>query len=273
MILVKDIYLSKDCFKFNYFIKNTFLLRYFFRKFMLYNVCMRIQIFIITFFIASGIYAQEKEIKTEIDFDAVDSLYSEDQFYLNITYNALQKRPDGIAQNKLSPGFSFGFLRDMPINKKRTFAVAAGLGYSIAVYNQNLGIREVGGTNNYQVFDSEISFSKNKLSLHFVDLPIEFRWRDSTPDSHIFWRVYSGVKLSYLFYDQYTSVASIGDFKQSRNKDLNQFHYGIYVALGWNTWNFYAYYGLNPLFKSTAKIDNESIDMNTANFGLMFYIL
>ena len=236
----------------------------------LFNTCsMRFYLFIITFFTTLGIFAQEQEI----DFDAVDSLYREDQFYLNITYNALQKRPDGIAQNKLSPGFAFGFLRDMPINKKRTFAIAAGLGYSLGIYNQNLGIRDAGGTNSYQVLDSEVSFSKNKLSLHYIDLPIEFRWRDSTPDSHVFWRVYTGVKLSYLLYDQYKSVASIGDFKQTGNKDFNQFHYGIYVAVGWNTWNFYAYYGLNPLLKSSAQIDNKAIDMNTTNFGLMFYIL
>ena len=230
---------------------------------------MRIYLFIITFFLTLGTYAQQQEI----DFDAVDSLYREDQFYFNITYNALQKRPDGIKQNKLSPGIAFGFLRDMPINKKRTFAIAAGLGYSLSVYNQNLQITEGAGTYSYQIPDAVTSFSKNKLSLHTVDLPIEFRWRDSTPESHIFWRVYTGFKLSYLFYDQYKSEGSAGNVTISNNKDLNQFKYGVYVAAGWNTWNFYAYYGLNPMFKSSAKIGNQSIDMNTANFGLMFYIL
>jgi hypothetical protein len=230
---------------------------------------MRISLFIITFFATLGTFAQQEEI----DFDAVDSLYREDQFYFNITYNALQKRPDGITQNKLSPGIAFGFLRDMPINKKRTFAIAAGLGYSLSVYNQNLRITEAGGTYTYQIPDEDTSFSKNKLSLHTVDLPIEFRWRDSTPESHIFWRVYTGLKLSYVFYDRYKSEGSAGSVVMSNNKDLNQFHYGIYLAAGWNTWNFYAYYGLNPLFKSSAKIETQSIDMNTANFGLMFYIL
>ena len=244
---------------------------------MTYYSTMRFSLFIITFFSTISIFAQVKgnkiEVKDELYFDAPDSLYREDQFYLNISYNALQKRTDGITQNKLSPGIAFGFLRDMPINKKRTIAVAAGLGYSIALYNQNLGIRDSGGTNAYQVLNSNITFSKNKLSLYFVDLPVEFRWRNSTPESHIFWRVYTGVKLSYLLYDQYKSEASIGDFKQSNNKDLNQFQYGVYVAAGWNTWNFYFYYGLNPIFKSSAKIDGQSIDMNTTNFGLMFYIL
>lgn len=238
---------------------------------------MRIRLFILLFFRALGAFAQETEvkpeIKDEIQFDAIDSLYREDQFYLNITYNALQKRPDGVTQNKLSPGIALGFLRDMPINKKRTIAFAAGLGYSLAIYNQNLGIRDVGGVNTYQVFDSDVSVSRNKFSLHFVDLPIEFRWRDSTPESHIFWRVYTGVKFSYLVYDYYKSQTSVDNFSQSGNADFNKFHYGIYLAAGWNTWNFYAYYGLNPLFKDSAKIEGRSIDMNTANFGLMFYIL
>ena len=234
---------------------------------------MRNYLFILAFFTALGTYAQQEEVKKdEIDFDAVDSLYREDQFYFNITYNALQKRPIGITQNKLSPGIALGFLRDMPFNKKRTFAVAAGLGYSLSVYNQNLGISEAGGTYSYQAPDENTSFSKNKLSLHTVDLPIEFRWRDSTPESHVFWRIYTGVKFSYLFYDTYKSETSAGTVKISNNKDLNQFHYGVYVAAGWNTWNFYAYYGLNPLFKD-AKLGGQSIEMNTTNFGLMFYIL
>jgi hypothetical protein len=230
---------------------------------------MRIYLIIITFFTALSIIAQEKEI----NFDAIDSLYREDQFYLNITYNALQRRPSEITQNKLSPGFAGGFLRDMPINKSRTVSIAAGLGYSLAIYSQNLGISNVDGTNTYQALDPNIYYSKNKISFHYIDIPIEFRWRNSTPDSHIFWRVYSGFKLSYLFYDEYKSVSSNATVTQSHNKDLNPLQYGVYLTFGWNTWNFYFYYGLNPLFKSSAKIDGESINMNTTNFGLMFYIL
>lgn len=214
-------------------------------------------------------YSQQKEI----DFDALDSLYREDQFYLNITYNALQKQPAGVTQNKLSTGLGLGFLRDMPINKSRTVSIAAGLGYSLAIYNHNLGISETNGLNTYEVLGVNETFTKNKMSFHQVDVPLEFRWRNSTPESHVFWRVYSGLKLSYLFYDEYKSVSSNGTIKLSNNKDLNQIQYGVYLTVGWNTWNFYAYYGLNPLLKSTAKIDNQPILMNTTNFGLMFYIL
>lgn len=231
---------------------------------------MRIKILLLFLFSATIALAQN----VETDFDAPDSLFREDQFYLNITYNTLQKVPDGLQQTKFSPGFSVGFLRDMPINTSRTFAVAAGLGYSLSVYNQNLGIFESNNVTTYEILNAEgVSVSKDKLSLHYVDLPIEFRWRNATPDNHRFWRVHLGVKLSYLVANQYKLVSTAGNLTNNNLNDLSKFHYGLYLSTGWNTWNIYAYYGFNPIFTADAKIDGQSIDMNTAKFGLMFYIL
>jgi hypothetical protein len=58
----------------------------------------------------------------------------------------------------------------------------------------------------------------------------------------------------------------------SNNKDFNKFQYGAYITSGYNSINVYAYYGLNSLFQS-AKTTTESIDMNSLNIGIMFYIL
>jgi hypothetical protein len=63
--------------------------------------------------------------------------YREDQFYVGISYNILQNKPSGFSQNSFSSGFTFGFLRDMPINATRTFAIAPGLGFSYQNYHQN----------------------------------------------------------------------------------------------------------------------------------------
>lgn len=231
---------------------------------------MKIKILLLCLISTMGVLAQN----VETDFDAPDSLFREDQFYLNITYNTLQKVPDGLQQTKFSPGFSVGFLRDMPINASRTFAMAAGLGYSLSVYNQNLGIFESNNTTTYEILNAEgVSVSKDKLSLHYVDLPVEFRWRNATPDNHRFWRVHLGVKLSYLVANQYKLVSTAGNLTNTNLNDLSKFNYGLYLSTGWNTWNIYAYYGFNPIFTSDAKIDGQTIDMNTAKFGLMFYIL
>jgi len=222
-------------------------------------------------FSASTIFSQEKQLLSPII--AVDSLYREDQFYLGLTYNSLFNKTSGITQNKFSSGITFGFLRDMPINKSRTVALGLGLGLSYNKCSQNLLLSETNQTISYTTIVSGVDYSKNKLDQYYLDVPLEFRWRTSTPENHRFWRIYSGFKMSYLLWDNYVHIDSDTNYKISKNDDLNKIQLGTYIAFGYNTWNFYAYYGLTPFFKSSAKINNESLGLNTLNIGLMFYIL
>lgn len=202
-----------------------------------------------------------------------DSLYREDQIYASIAYYLLQGKPGGFSQNSFSTNLTIGVLRDIPLNKARTYSIAAGLGYAYNNIKYNLKVSETTGGYNYEVVP-ENSFSRNKLVLHYAELPIEFRWRDSDGVSHKFWRVYLGFKVSLLFADKAEFESGGGDIKVRRNDDLNRFVYGAYLSAGWNTWNLYAYYGLNPIFKSSATLPGgESIDLYSVNFGLMFYIL
>lgn len=208
----------------------------------------------------------------EVNFDAPDSLYREDQFYAGITYNVLQNRPTNVSQNSFSTGLQIGFLRDFPINKKRTWAIAPGFGFSFANYKQNLVISNLNSKIEYNLPTSGVPIDKNKFTFCSVDLPIEVRWRNSTPDSHIFWRIYSGFKLSYLFYNRSQHKTPYNTYTINNNSDFNKLQYGVYIAAGYNTWNFYAYYGLNSIFKK-AQINNQPIEMKSLNLGLQFYIL
>jgi hypothetical protein len=222
-------------------------------------------------FIALNVFSQETKLPAPMI--AVDSLYREDQFYVSFSYNILLNRPDGISQNKFSSGFAGGFLRDMPINKKRTIAIASGIGVSYNKYFQNLVIAKSNEIPVYNPISPGVNYSKNKFDQVFIDVPIEFRWRTSTPESHKFWRIYSGVKLSYLVANKSRYVDDKYNIKVTRNDDFNKFQVGTYLVWGYNTWNFYGYYGLTPLFGSNAKVNNEAVEFNTLNFGLMFYIL
>lgn len=209
---------------------------------------------------------------------AVDSLYREDQFYFGITYNILQNLPTGITKSKFSPGISVGFLRDMPINKNRTFAIALGVGYSLSVLRENMYTYDLPDSNGavtrtYEVLSDDSFYDKNKQTLSYIDVPLEIRWRTSTPDSHKFWRIYAGFKVSYLIGDRYKFINDVQTITIKNNADLNKFQYGCYLATGWNSVNFYAYYSLNPIFKSTTQLAGQPIKMNTLNVGFMFYIL
>jgi hypothetical protein len=213
-----------------------------------------------------------QEIETEKKVAKVDSLYREDQFYASMSFSMMQTKPQSYSVTKLSAGFSAGFLRDMPINKSRTIAIAAGLGASYNKFVHNLIVTKPASEIIYSVI-SPSDFDKNKLELATLDVPVELRWRNSTPESHRFFRIYSGVKMSYVAFSKSRLIVGGETFKIRNSPDITNFRTSVYLAIGYNTWNFYGSYGLTPIFKSNAKVDSQEIGLNNLNLGLMFYIL
>ena len=233
---------------------------------------MRIFLSCFLFISFSSLFSQEIAVPEIVPLVKVDSLYSEDQFYFAITYNLLANRPAGLTQNKFSSGFKAGFLRDMPVNKARTVAIATGIGITYDNYNENMSITGTAENAVYNIINSNENYSKSKFSQLALDVPIEFRWRTSTYKSHKFWRIYTGIKFSYLLYDKSVFNNENNNVEITGNNDFNKFQYGAYISSGYNTINLYAYYGLNPLFKS-AIINGQKLDMRSVSLGIIFYIL
>ena len=212
----------------------------------------------ILFFLWIPFFCFSQEIKPI----EIDSLYREDQFYASLSYNLIQNRPDGFKQFSFSPGISFGVLRDLPISKNRHWAIALGIGYSYNNIKQFINSEEIVGA-------TENTSSENirtTITSHSVDIPIEIRWRNSTPNSHSFWRIYTGFKTSYVFNSKLKLESTTESSKESISDEINRWQYGAYISVGFNTWNPYIYYGLNPIFKEGSKMSNF-------NVGFIFYIL
>ncbi len=219
---------------------------------------------------APSTYSQEEN--GEI---VADSLYREDQFYAGVTYNLLGNMPSGVSQNGFSSGFHWGFIRDMPINEKRNIALGLGIGYSTNSFNQNLLIsKSIDKNYNFSIIDDDTEFSKNKFSQHLIEIPFEFRWRSSTESEYKFWRIYTGFKVGYVIANTSKYNGSPENEKHSGINDFNDFQYALTLSFGYNTWNFYLYYALNPIFSSNIEtIDGDSIDMKAIKIGLIFYVL
>lgn len=221
------------------------------------------------------LHAQDGLEETETKDSIVDNNYREDQFYASITYNLLGKKTSGVSQSGFSSGFHIGFIRDMPINTKRNVAIGIGLGLSTNSFNQNVLISENNGALNYAILDDDVSFSKNKFTTYLVEMPIEFRWRTSTATDYDFWRIYTGLKLGYIFYNSSKFKGLPNDIKLSNINDFNTLQYGLTLSAGYSNVNFYFYYALNSIFDSNVKLNesNETIEMNAVKIGLIFYIL
>lgn len=233
--------------------------------------------FILTFILAvfllpiSSLFAQKASYFEGGSRKVVDSLYREDQFFVGITYNNLLASPKGYSNDKIAAGFTAGAVRDIPINKSRTLAFATGLGLTYNKYNHNLGITGNSSAPVY-TFLATGSYSKNSLSMLSVDLPLEFRWRNSTFESTKFWRIYGGVQLNYLLYNRSLFESSIGNQRLTNNKDFAKWGYSVYLASGFNTFNIYLNYRLNNLLQG-AQLNGQDLKLNHFNVGLIFYIL
>ncbi|WCO01976.1 porin family protein [Psychroserpens ponticola] len=223
------------------------------------------------------VFNAQNAIETSIKADStaiVDDKYREDQFYLSVTYNLLGNKPDGVSQSGFSSGYHFGFIRDMPINKRRNLALGVGLGFSSNSYNQTLQISENNADYQYVILnDNDIEYTKNKFTTYLIEFPIEFRWRTSTATDYDFWRIYTGVKFGYVLFNSSKFNSNDGDIKLSNIDDFNAFQYGLTFSAGYSNISFHLYYGLNGIFSNAKLVDGEAIDMKSIRIGLMLYIL
>lgn len=222
-----------------------------------------------------GVYAQ-----TNQELDAGDPKYLEDQFYLGITYNSLLDKPADFTQRNLSYGLQGGIIKDMPLNTERTFALGIGLGYAVNSYYSNLWASETSGGVEYSIIDGDvilvgdqsITVKRNKIETHLIEVPLEFRWRNSSPTEYKFTRIYAGMKFGYIFSGR-SKLVTTSDKSSFENQDIRKFQYGLMLNFGYNTFNVHIYYALSNLLEDNATVATESLQVKPLRIGFIFYIL
>ena len=229
--------------------------------------------FILLFLFSIQLTISQEDVSGNNDSSSiVDNLYKEDQFYFSVSYNLLSNMPESMSQKGFSTGFTLGYIKDIPLNTRRNFGLGIGLGISTNSYNNNLKISKSNGAYNYELIDLE-DFTKNKFSTQLVELPIELRWRTSTPEEYKFWRIYAGVKLGYIVASKAKSKGGGETVKISNLDAIEKLRYGLTLSIGYSTWNVNLYYGLNPIFDDSVIINGEKTDIRIVKIGLKFYIL
>lgn len=222
----------------------------------------RLSFLLFSVLLGGSMYAQNKE---------VDSLYLEDQFYVGVTYNTFGDKPANLDQRNLPYGLQLGFIKDLPINKNRTVGFAVGLGYAVHNYYSNLVASKQNNNISYTLVDDDFDYTRSKIETHLIEMPIEFRWRRSTPTKYKFFRIYAGAKLGYVFSAKSKFISD--DLKDVfKNTDVSSFRYGLQFNIGYNTWNIHVYYGLNSLLDD-AYVGDEQLNMKPIRVGFNFYIL
>ena len=226
------------------------------------------------FFTLLTLVSLETIAQDTISSPVVDSLYREDQFYIGVTYNLPLNLPSGGNIRGLSGGIQFGFLRDMPINKQRNLAIAIGAGLAIDQLGQNLFIGETSNDETiFRVLDDKVDYARNRFNMAIIEAPVEFRWRTSTPSSYKFWRVYTGFRVGYAYWYKATFKQTNNNVNQTKIPEFDPLRLSATISFGYNSFNFFASYSINPFFKDAVTVDGESVDFRALKVGLLFYIL
>lgn len=222
---------------------------------------MKKQLIIIFLFFTCAVFSQRDSLQ-------IGERYLEDQVYFGVTYNQLFDQPTQVKESGFSYGLNVGYMKDIPLLKSGTVALAIGIGYAFDTFNHGL---KVSALNNETVFEIDSKVSNN-LKIHALEVPLEFRWRTSTANRYKFWRIYTGVKISYNLKNTFVFTAPTETFEYSNINRFQKVQYGITFSAGYAAFNFNLYYGLTPLLKE-ARLGTTEISTKVLKMGLVFYLL
>ncbi len=174
----------------------------------------------------------------------------EDWFAYDLTYDYWLDAPDGVEQSWRSNGHSFSFTDEVLFGEGSHFSFAYGLGFTSNNFYNNVSLQTDANTGEeYFLPLSTDSINSNKLTVQYIHVPIELRFRSSPSEKGNFFRFYVGGKVGVRVNSYSKLKTDQIDLQYNNLGALNRFFYGVYTRVGYSYVSLYAYYGLSNLFE------------------------
>lgn len=206
--------------------------------------------------------AKKNEVAKRFSKFAKDR-FTFDFFGSNWIYNKNDPRMNGLQTKWWSRGINIYFSWDFRIKKSRV-SFAPGIGYSCSNIYSRHGLVEgdtvngVLGTSFKALTDINPSiasgdYKTNKLTLQYVDIPLELRIRTNPDKFNNCWKFVIGFKAG-IRVDAHTKIKTkIGNVVkvdvERRFPDFNLLRMGPTLRIGYSIVNVFAYYGVLDVFK------------------------
>lgn len=227
---------------------------------------------------------QKNKILTVILFMAVSSLTyaqdlvpmkSADRFMIGLFTDVWSDLPNGMETKAINRGITIDILQDFPLGNSR-FSFGIGLGYmGQNLYSDNFLYTwsDVEDDYNFQEISEGVVVEKSKLSLNYLQVPLEIRFRTRNLPENL--RIHLGAKAGLLVnaHNKYLGGDLDGTsdkerkFKEGKLGNIEQFNFGLLARVGYSRFNVFAYMPLTPVFES-----NEAENANFLSLGLTFIV-
>jgi hypothetical protein len=187
-----------------------------------------------------------------------------DRFVMDLHNDFLMRAPENLNVRPWSPGFNAALMFDYPIQKS-FFSIAFGVGFS------SFNLHTKGFF--YRTYDNKIQFielptttyEKNKLSVNFVEVPVELRIRTKSESP---FKIYLGGTIGYAV-NTHTKIIDIdGKRKFFDIWGLEKLRYCGTVRVGKGRIAAYGFFSFSPLFR----LENAPL-WNPSGIGLSFYLI
>lgn len=210
-----------------------------------------------------------------------ERMHPTDRFMVTLFSDIWQDVPETIDLKTIQRGIGISAFQDMPLGRTN-FSLAAGLAFSSHnLYSDNrYQFSPYLNQFHFVPIDSDHDYDKNKLSLNYLEVPVQLRFRTRDLPSTL--RFYAGIKAGYLFHahTKFEGKEYYGHgvgplfptertikVKEHNLKNINSYRIGLTGTIGYGVVNLHFYYQLTETFK-----DNNAAGMYPLSVGVSFMI-
>ncbi len=201
--------------------------------------------------------AKKNEVEKKFAKFAKDR-FTVDLFGSNWIYDKNSAKMNGLQTKWWSRGISIYFSWDFRIKKSRV-SFAPGIGYSCSnIYSRHGLWEDSTGTSFRPLTDINPNialddYKINKLTLQYVDIPLELRIRTNPDKFNNCWKFVVGFKAGIRVDAHTKQRTKIGNVVkvdvERRFPDFNLLRMGPTIRIGYSVVNVFAYYGVLDVFK------------------------
>ncbi len=233
---------------------------------------------------SSVVFAQDSDDGDEEPFSiSTATSDSRDRLIIELNWNTWLNTPEDFNVQAKSRGFNFYFYYDLELGTDNVaLAPGLGLGNSNIFHESFLVVNIDSNSANYgntevQPFAENLDFKKNKISLTYLEVPIELRVRTNPNSKGKRFKIAAGVKAGLLINSHtkyvgedtrptaYPANPDYVKYKESRVLNLETFRYGLTGRVGYGAVNLHAFYSLSNAFK-----EGNGPEGNALEVGISF---
>lgn len=193
-----------------------------------------------------------------------------DRFMIGIYQDMWQDAPDSVDVRGINQGFSFSSMYDKPLGTSK-FSLAAGVGVGVHNFFSDAAVLSGKDSTYFVKYADSISYDKNKLTVAYLDIPLEVRFRTKHEKKSKQFKIALGGKIgmrlsSHTKYKGDNIAGGDSDIKMKQHdiENIEQLRYGATFRVGRGNWNLFGYYSLSQLFE-----DGKGPEMYPISVGLM----